>query len=142
MSFKISCPHCKRALNVTEPAFGKTVPCPGCKQPIKVPHLTAGPSNAPVERAAPPSMPPVVDGLTTGSDPLDFLSAAPGPSLPPAMPPLPAGDHASTPDEADVLLARYRSQVKPRGEEIGKRIAQGADAVKKRARALEDLDMR
>ena len=53
------------------------------------------------------------------------------------MPPLPEGDHVSTPDETDVLLARYRSQVKPRGEEIRKRIAQGADAVKKRARALK-----
>jgi hypothetical protein len=55
------------------------------------------------------------------------------------MPPLPEGDHASTPDQTDVLLARYRSQVKPRGEEIRIRIriARGADAVKKRARALK-----
>ena len=58
-------------------------------------------------------------------------------SLPPAMPPLPEGNHVPTTDETDVLLARYRSQVKPRGEEIRTRIAQGADAVKKRARAMK-----
>ena len=38
MSFKINCPHCAKTLNVTEPAFGKTVSCPGCKQAITVPH--------------------------------------------------------------------------------------------------------
>ena len=38
MSFKMECPHCKRTLNVTEKAFGKTVPCPGCNQPVTVPY--------------------------------------------------------------------------------------------------------
>ena len=74
----------------------------------------------------PPSMPPMPDGPTP-DDPLAILhseSATPSPSPPPAMPPLPEGNHLSTPDETDVLLARYRSQVKPRGEEIRKRIAQ------------------
>ena len=37
MSFKMDCPLCKRTLNVTEKAFGKTVPCPGCNQPVTVP---------------------------------------------------------------------------------------------------------
>jgi len=169
MSFKISCPHCKRALNVTEPAFGKTVPCPGCKQPIKVPHPAAVPSSVPAQRDAPwigstedrrtqassvpPLMPPTPDGhlpndplaffrsestaASTGSEPLDFLSVAPSSSSPPAMPPFPEGGHVSTTDETDVLIARYRSQVKPRGEEIRKRIAQGTDVVKKRAWALK-----
>ena len=49
MTFRMACPHCKRTLKVTEPAFGKTVPCPGCNQPIKVPHPTAVPSTAPVQ---------------------------------------------------------------------------------------------
>ena len=53
MAFKLDCPHCKRKLNVTEKAFGKTVPCPGCNRPIKVPNPTAVPLPAPVERSAP-----------------------------------------------------------------------------------------
>ena len=39
MAFQMNCPHCAKQLNVTEKAFGKTVPCPGCKQPIEVPRL-------------------------------------------------------------------------------------------------------
>ena len=31
-------PHCKRTLNVSERAFGKTVPCPGCGQPVTAPR--------------------------------------------------------------------------------------------------------
>ena len=38
MAFKFTCPHCNAALNVTDPAFGKTIPCPGCNQPINVPQ--------------------------------------------------------------------------------------------------------
>lgn len=38
MAFKMDCPHCRKTLNVTEKAFGKTVPCPGCNQPIAVPQ--------------------------------------------------------------------------------------------------------
>ena len=53
MSFKISCPHCAKALNVTEPAFGKTVPCPGCNQPIKVPIPAQ-----PLRQASPVGPPP------------------------------------------------------------------------------------
>ena len=37
MTFKMDCPHCMRTLNVTEKAMGKTVPCPGCNQPVAVP---------------------------------------------------------------------------------------------------------
>ncbi len=33
-SCKIECPHCKRILNVTEKAYGKILPCPGCNQPV------------------------------------------------------------------------------------------------------------
>ena len=38
MAFKMECPHCKRALNVTDKAIGKTVPCPGCGSPVSVPN--------------------------------------------------------------------------------------------------------
>ena len=48
MSFKIDCPHCKRTLNVTEKAFGKTVPCPFCSQPLAVPQAPRP------QRAVPP----------------------------------------------------------------------------------------
>ena len=37
MSFKMDCPHCRRTLNVTEKALGRTLPCPGCNQPVAVP---------------------------------------------------------------------------------------------------------
>ena len=36
MAVKLGCPHCKRVLNVSDKAFGRTVPCPACKQPITV----------------------------------------------------------------------------------------------------------
>jgi len=38
MAFKMDCPHCMRTLNVTETAMGKTIPCPGCHQPVAVPR--------------------------------------------------------------------------------------------------------
>ncbi len=38
MAFKMDCPHCKKTLNVTEKALGRTVSCPGCSQPVTVPQ--------------------------------------------------------------------------------------------------------
>jgi hypothetical protein len=38
MAFQMDCPHCMKRLNVTEKAFGKTVPCPGCNQPLTIPQ--------------------------------------------------------------------------------------------------------
>jgi hypothetical protein len=38
MPFKIDCPHCNRVLNVTEKAYGKTLPCSGCNQPVAIPQ--------------------------------------------------------------------------------------------------------
>jgi len=38
MAFKMDCPHCKKTLNVTEAAFGRTLPCPRCNQPVTVPE--------------------------------------------------------------------------------------------------------
>ncbi len=37
MSFNMDCPHCKKILNVTEKAYGKTLPCPDCHKPVKIP---------------------------------------------------------------------------------------------------------
>jgi ssDNA-binding Zn-finger/Zn-ribbon topoisomerase 1 len=34
----IECPHCNRFLSVPESAFGKSLPCPGCRWPIAIPH--------------------------------------------------------------------------------------------------------
>jgi len=45
MSFNIACPHCKKVLNVTEKAYGKTLPCPGCQRPIVVPDGPEPPSD-------------------------------------------------------------------------------------------------
>jgi hypothetical protein len=87
----------------------------------------------------PAAMPlsPMGDGPDTGSDPADFVTAASS-SPPPAIPPLSESDSVSNPsDETDDLVARYRSQMKATGEVIKQRIAWGADAVKKRARALK-----
>jgi hypothetical protein len=33
---KITCPHCKRTLNVSEKYAGKTAKCPGCEKPFRV----------------------------------------------------------------------------------------------------------
>ena len=42
MSFKMNCPNCNRVLKVTEKVFGKSVPCPACKQTIVVPRNPDG----------------------------------------------------------------------------------------------------
>ena len=51
MSFQIHCPHCNRVLNVTEKAFGKVLPCPGCQQPMSVPQPDEMPASASVPEA-------------------------------------------------------------------------------------------
>ena len=105
MGFKFTCPHCNAALNVTEPAFGKTIPCPGCKQPIKVPQPP--PSRQASRVPAPPPPPAAVpderriDELATqyvGAMPLWPGAVQNGhatpdtmPRLPPGMPPMPPG---------------------------------------------------
>ena len=82
MAFKMDCPHCKRTLNVTEKAFGKTVPCPGCNQPIQVPQ----PKVAVPVAVRPPERPSAAAGGTGGG-----RTAEPSPTqLPPGMPPMPA----------------------------------------------------
>ena len=86
MSFKISCPHCTRTLSVTEPAFGKIVPCPGCAQPIKVPNLA--PPSRPVSPVG--AVSPWSNVAQNGAGALN--SARP---LPVGMPPMPEGDPAA-----------------------------------------------
>ena len=104
MPVKMECPHCKRPLNVTEAAFGKILPCPGCSQPIKVPlpSFHASHADAPRGRSAeydgaehngdgasdsarplPAGMPPMPDQ----GRPFDFLDGATGGSQPPRRPP-------------------------------------------------------
>jgi hypothetical protein len=78
MGFKIACPHCSRTLNVTEPAFGKTVPCPACNRPIDVAYPAQPPHQAV------PAAPPAWAGAAQ-----DGHVAAPPRPLPAATPPVP-----------------------------------------------------
>jgi hypothetical protein len=73
MSFKISCPHCARTLSVTEPAFGKTVSCPGCNQPLQVPYPPQPSRQAGHVAAPPPWSGAAQNGDATPNDPLGFL---------------------------------------------------------------------
>ena len=82
MSFKISCPHCMRTLNVSERAIGQTVPCPGCNQPITVPQ-SFQPARQTSDVAA-----PAWPGAAQNGDVTPPVAA---PSLPPGMPPMPNG---------------------------------------------------
>ncbi|MEI8372869.1 MAG: DUF4203 domain-containing protein [Planctomycetota bacterium] len=77
-----------KTLNVTEKAFGTTAPCPGCNQPIKVPHPTVISSSArPIERSAPRV---IQDNRTARASPAHLPSGMPPiPSLPVGMPPVP-----------------------------------------------------
>jgi len=85
MSFKMECPRCMKTLNVTEKAFGKTVPCPGCNQPITVPQPTQ-PSLQTSGVAGPPSWSGAVQNGHSTPD-----TATP---LPSGMPPMPTNDGA------------------------------------------------
>ncbi len=82
MSFKISCPHCMRTLNVSERAIGQTVPCPGCNQPITVPQ-SFQPARQTSDVAA-----PAWPGAAQNGDGMTPVAA---PTLPPGMPPMPNG---------------------------------------------------
>ena len=131
MSFRITCPHCNRGLNITEPAFGKTLPCPGCQQPIKVPHPTSVPSSAPVRQAAPwtdgtedrgaqaspvqlpSSMPPVSDGQPP-DDPFAFLRSE---SATTSAPPSTGGRSSTDTDPFNFLTTVPRA---PADESFGR----------------------
>jgi hypothetical protein len=86
MSFRMDCPRCKRGLNVTEIAFGKTLPCPGCGQPFKVPHPGLQPVHVDL-----PGAPPA---LSVAGARVDGTSASQEPHAR-EMPPLPGGDRTS-----------------------------------------------
>jgi hypothetical protein len=92
MAFKMDCPYCRKILNVTEKAFGKTLPCPGCNQSIAVPKqepmqasvarpattMAQAASVAPM-RASPPPPPSKTPPATRETPPqaestLDFLN--------------------------------------------------------------------
>jgi hypothetical protein len=83
MSFKMDCPHCKRGLNVTEIAFGKTLPCPGCNQLVAIPQDPAIlPPLPPLGRtpmpAGTPPIPPGSGLLSVSGAQWGLHSAAPG----------------------------------------------------------------
>lgn len=86
MSFKMTCPHCSRGLNVTARAYGKEVPCPGCNQPISVPHPSELPQPPP---APPPQAPITAPALQSGVTQDGHTSSGRPGSLPPEIPPIP-----------------------------------------------------
>lgn len=127
------CPFCHQKHSLSQADVRKQMRCPGCHHTFTANPLTGFGSAV----KSPPLPPPMVGGSTAGGDPLDYLNAVPNPSSLPLIPPSSAGC-ASNPDETEIMLAGYRTQVKSRGEEeFIKRIASGADALKKRARALK-----
>lgn len=94
MSWKVSCPHCQSVLNVTEKAVGQELPCPACKQLLKVPQLpgpTAGASAADNPRTfsadsqypdTPVTPPPPPTPLPTGMPPLPEPDGIASPAFP------------------------------------------------------------
>lgn len=78
MSFNVACPNCKQVLNVTEKAYGKTLPCPGCRQPMVVPN---GP---------PPPQPAAATGHAAAH--ASGHAAAHAPALPSGMPAVPGDE--------------------------------------------------
>jgi membrane protein YdbS with pleckstrin-like domain len=59
--FKFNCPHCQQPLEATEDLLGKTVDCPTCKGPIKIPNSSV---EAPAPPAPPVPSPPAVPELS------------------------------------------------------------------------------
>jgi hypothetical protein len=92
MTFEMDCPHCQRKLNVSEKAFGKTVSCPGCNQPIKILQPAARP---PSPRPAQPYAP--MGGGTQNAGP---ARVSPMP-LPPGMPSIPGRNPPPPPPPSD-----------------------------------------
>lgn len=96
MALKLDCPHCKRPLNVTEKAFGQTVPCPACNQPITVPREAGSrtsprPLGAPAQAARGLAPEPDINRVSTATNPSGM------PPMPDGMPPMPEEDKASAP---------------------------------------------
>ena len=103
MAFEMKCPHCMKRLRVTEKAFGKTVPCPGCNRPVTVPQSpdTSLPQHPVGVQAAPQRAPSSTGrGREVPQQPVNpqgasvavtrpSAAAAPAVHLPPGMPPFP-----------------------------------------------------
>jgi hypothetical protein len=88
MAFKMECPHCKKALNVTEVAFGKTVPCPACNGHISVPQ----PAQSSSETSRVDAPPPWSGSSQNGHSTPDSAR-----QLPAGMPPVPYEDTPAQP---------------------------------------------
>jgi hypothetical protein len=164
MPVKMECPHCNKALRVTEKAFGRTVPCPSCHQPISVSqptqppfqrgHVAAPESSGAAENgqatsdsatALPHGMPPIPENngrSDTPDDPFAFLRsesvAAPSSQFPAGMPPIPQNnDESDLPMSAADLLAGYRSTSKAKGFGIREKLARAVGVAKKRGVAMK-----
>ncbi len=126
MSYKISCPHCNKTLNAPEDALGKVLPCPVCKQLMRIPHQPEPlPPLRPVAAKVVP--PPVVQAQAKSTSP-----------MPHGMPPVPEISHESdAPINAADLLAGYRITSKPRSVGIKEGITRALGAAKKRGRAMK-----
>ncbi len=125
MPFKMNCPHCKKTLNVNESLVGKTVPCPGCSQPIEV-----------VQPTKPSPQAGKGDGPPVPSDTLQdrHLKRDPSPALPTwasAIPnseraDMPQGDpwssHAGMAAQEEILPAGVQQEALPKS---GSRYALG-----------------
>ena len=88
MSFQINCPHCNRVLNVTEKAYGRVLPCPGCQQSMTVPQPAATPSPPSPDRHWSPGVGAAEEGQAVRPATL---------RLPAGMPPMPDGNPPERP---------------------------------------------
>jgi len=94
MVFQVNCPHCKKVLNVTEKAFGRTLPCPGCSKPVTVPQQPTirSPQAASTFQAAPRrDLPSDSRGSEVPQQPINPQRAPVAVPLPPAAAPTALG---------------------------------------------------
>lgn len=96
MAFQMKCPHCVKMLKFTENAFGKTLPCPGCRNPVTIPKQPEMCSPQAASQRVPlgasregevPQRPVNPEGTTEAV--ARPSAATPTVRLPPGMPPLP-----------------------------------------------------
>ncbi len=143
MAQKIECPHCKRILNVTEKAFGQTVCCPACNQPIRVPReaeLRSFPRRAevPTRAARSSASQPETNDTETATLPAGM------PPIPDETPPAPTDPPGRQGDKpgahtagSNNLLTQYHRRFRPKGEQIKEKMRHSMHAVKNRVAAMK-----